>query len=861
AGMPDVAPLPALANGHVTFGYFGRTVRLNDAVIEAWSRILHAVPNARLVLNNSPFAEAAGRERMAARFAAYGIARERLDLICTAPQPATWAAYGTIDIALDPFPHNAGTTTIEALWQGVPVVTLAGRPTVGRFGAAILHAVGLDDWVTDSIDAYVARAVAAAADPVALARVRAALRPDFQASPLHDARGLARAIEAAYRALWDAWRGADVQTMHRLYAAGDRTGACAAAREMLRANPGHPDALHVLAVVAFQDGDAETAIGLLRQADERADLLTDLGVMLRATGQHRAAEASYRRALALKPDLVAAWGNLGNLLLDLVRPAEAERAFAEGLALAGAQPWLLRGRALALMTRQEMEQAEPLLRQALALAPDDAEVHETLGVLLGQTGRPVEAEAHHRAGLPGLRDRQRGLGNLAICLQAQGRHQEAEACHRQAIAIRPDYASGHGNLLFALNYRHDLSAEDIFAEYQRWNEQHARALAPRAERFELDLTPGRRLRVGYVSPDFRRHVAALFAEPLLAAHDRSRIELFCYADVAVEDEATGRFRALADHWRATSGMNDAALAETVRRDRIDVLVDLAGHTGSNRLLAFARRPAPVQIAYILGHGTTTGMSAMDAFLADEALVPHGADALFSERLVRLTRIPLVYQPPETMPAVAPLPALSAGHVTFGYFGRVERLNPRVIAVWSRILAAVPGARLVLNAAPFGEAAFRDLYVRRFAEHGIAAERLSLICTVPQSRTWAEYGAIDIALDPFPHNAGTTTIEALWLGVPVLSLLDRPTVGRFGASILGAVGLSDWVAPDDNAYVARAVAAASDLDALSCLRAGLRARFEASPLRDAAGLAREVEDAFQLLWHAWRDRACLPVAAE
>jgi predicted O-linked N-acetylglucosamine transferase (SPINDLY family) len=308
-------------------------------------------------------------------------------------------------------------------------------------------------------------------------------------------------------------------------------------------------------------------------------------------------------------------------------------------------------------------------------------------------------------------------------------------------------------------------------------------------------------------------------------------------------------------------MRDEALAEMIRRDRIDVLVDLAGHTGSNRLLTFARRPAPVQVEYILGHGTTTGMSAMDAFFADDALAPPNADELFSERLIRLPRIPLVYQPPAAMPRVTGLPALLSGRVTFGYFGRVERINQRVIATWSRILTSVPGSRLVLNSLPFMEAAFRDLFIAKFAEHDISPDQLSLVCTRPQSVTWAAYGEIDIALDPFPHNAGTTTIEALWQGVPVVSRADRPSVGRFGASILGAVGLADWVASDDDAYVARAVAAAADLDALAAMRAGLRARVAASPLRDADGLARAVEDAYRALWDDWRVRAQLPIAAE
>jgi predicted O-linked N-acetylglucosamine transferase (SPINDLY family) len=859
--MPSVAPLPAPAKGCVTFGYFGRTVRLNEAVVAVWSRILHAVPGSRLVLNSAPYAEPAGRADWTGRFAAHDIGPEQLELVCTTPQPRTWAAYGAIDIALDPFSHNAGTTTIEALWQGVPVLTLAGRPTVGRFGAAILHAIGLDDWVTSDVDAYVARAIAAAADLDALAALRAALRPRMAASPFLDAAGLARAVERAYRDLWDEWREGAVPCLHRQYASGDHDAARGLAERLIARNPTQADALHVLGALAYGAGDAAAAAALLSRAPERADILSDLGVMQRAQGHPGVAEQTLRRALALDPTLVPALGNLGNALMDLGRAEEAGTVLIQALALAPDRPWLQRSLALALLARQDVAGAEAQLRRALTVAPDDAEAHETLGALLSQSGRPIEAEQHHRAALPRLKDKARCLSNLAVALQMQARHVETERCYREALALRPDYASGHGNLLFALNYREDLTPEAIFAEYRCWDAQHARRLAPADPQFDLDRTPGRRLRLGYVSPDFRQHAAAFFAEPLLAARDRGQVELFCYAEVPIEDATTARFQSLADHWRPTSGRSDADMAAMIRQDRIDVLIDLAGHTASNRLPVFARKPAPVQIEYILGHGYTSGMAAMDGFLADPTLAPPGADALFSEQLIRLSRIPLAYRPPDGMPPVAPLPAATSGHVTLGYFGRPERLNQCVIAAWSRILVALPDARLVLNSRNFAEAAFRDLFAARFAAHGVRHQRLDLIATAPQPRTWEAYGLIDIALDPFPHNAGTTTIEALWQGVPVLTLAGRRTVGRFGASILHAVELDDWITGDVDTYVARAVAAASDIGTLAHLRANLRGRVASSPLLDAASLARGVELTCRVLWDAWRAAPPLELAAD
>ncbi|HEY3846056.1 MAG TPA: tetratricopeptide repeat protein, partial [Acetobacteraceae bacterium] len=625
--------------------------------------------------------------------------------------------------------------------------------------------------------------------------------------------------------------------------------------------PAQADALHVLGALAYGAGDVAAAAALLSRTPERADILSDLGVMQRAQGNPAAAEQTLRRALALDPGLVPALGNLSNVLLDQGRAGEAEAVLLQAIQHAPGQPWLRRSLALALLARNDVAGAETQLRQALAIAPDDAEVHETLGALLSQSGRPVEAEQHHRAALPGLKDKHRCLSNLAIALQMQARHAETERCYREALALRPDYPSGHGNLLFALNYREDLTPEAIFAEYRCWDAQHARRLAPADPQFDLDRTPGRKLRLGYVSPDFRQHAAALFAEPLLAAHDRNEVELFCYAEVPIEDATTARFRLLADYWRPTSGISDADMAAMIRQDRIDVLIDLAGHTAANRLLVFARKPAPVQIEYILGHGYTSGMSAMDAFLADTALAPPGAEALFTERLARLSRIPLAYRPPDGMPPVAPSPAASNGPVTFGYFGRPERLNESVVATWSRIVNALPDSRLVLNSRNFAEAAFRELFAGRFAAHGVAGEHLAMIATAPQPRTWEAYGLIDIALDPFPHNAGTTTIEALWQGVPVVTLAGRPTVGRFGASILHAVGLDEWITGDADAYVARAVAAASDRDALALLRPTLRPLVAASPLLDAAGLARGVEFVCRALWDAWCAAPALELAAD
>src|SRR5579872_3618822 len=588
-------------------------------------------------------------------------------------------------------------------------------------------------------------------------------------------------------------------------------------------------------------------------AAEPADpiALCNLGTALERDGQHAEAAKQLRAAIALDPGCGEAWHRLGHAMRELGKYPEALHAYHKAAIHLPNSAETHGDYGAMLFGLNRNQEAYEELHHALTLDPSNASAHGNLSALLLRTGYPIAAESECRAAIAREPMQYRWLTNLGVALLMQCRFSEAAECSRKALAQNPDYAIARGNLLFDLTYRTDLSATSIFAEFQEWDRRHARPLAPTNQNFALDRSPGRKLRVGYVSADFRQHAVALFAEPLLRAHDRTCVELYLYSGVAAEDATTQRFRALADQWCNTVALNDAQLAERIRGDRIDVLVDLSGHSACNRLLTFARRPAPVQVAYLLGHGYTTGLTQMDAFLADAALAPPGSEAFFSERIIRLPRIPLAYEPPHDMPPVEPLPAPKRGRVTFGYFGRTERLNDQVISAWARILSATPGARLVLNNLPFHEPAFRSLFLARFARHGIASERLDLVYTEPQARTWAAYGAIDIALDPFPHNAGTTTIEALWQGVPVVSLAGRPSFGRLGASILHAVGLDDWVTDDLDQYVARAIAAAADLPALARLREQLRPRMERSPLRDASGLARSIERSFRMLWDEWR----------
>lgn len=604
----------------------------------------------------------------------------------------------------------------------------------------------------------------------------------------------------------------------------------------------------------FTNGQADRAVALCREhvqqnpSDPQGwDLL---GIMYYNLRQHRPALEAVARARDLAPEDPRILGHLGAVLKAMGRLPEAEKAILASLDRAPENPEVLNNYGNLLSDMHRAFEAEEAFRRVIALDPGNASAYGNMAYTMFLLGRNNEGEAFARRGLKVDPDSALLQNSMGSAIMGQDRMVEAAGYFRRAVELDPGFTVAHSNLLFCRNYDPEASAEEIFADYRAWDDLHGRPLVPAQPVYDNDRDPERKIRLGLVSPDFRRHAANFFLEPLLEAHDRNQVELYLYGMVAAPDRHTERYKELATAWRNVTGLSDEEMATQIREDRIDILVDLAGHTAKHRLTAFALRPAPVMVAYLVGLGYTTGMSVFDGFFADDAMAPPDAAHLFSEPVLRLTRFPMTYRPPAEMPAVGPLPAARGQGITFGSFCRTVRINARVIRAWARILQAVPGSRLMLNTKSFAEAETRQTYRDLFAREGIAAERLQLVYTQPQSVTWEAYNAVDIALDPFPHNAGTTTFEALWMGVPVITRMDRPSVGRFGASILHSLGYPEWVAPDDDGYVRRAVALAGDVKALAAIRHGLRERMRSSPLLDARGLAREMEGHYRRLWRGW-----------
>jgi predicted O-linked N-acetylglucosamine transferase (SPINDLY family) len=470
-----------------------------------------------------------------------------------------------------------------------------------------------------------------------------------------------------------------------------------------------------------------------------------------------------------------------------------------------------------------------------------------------------EAELHYRRSIE-LRSRfATAYSHLAFILRLLDRADEADALYRKALEIDPkepaaSYALSSGRLM-ALHYRADAAAETILAEHRRWGDALiAQQRGPRAA-FPNGPDPDRPLRVGYVSPDFRQHSVIHFLEPLLAHHDRQAFEVTAYAEVAEPDAVTQRFQALTQRWRSTVGLSDSALRRQVRDDRIDILIDLAGHTGSSRITAFAVKPAPVTATW-LGYPGTTGLSTIDYRFTDEQADPTGiAEGHHTERLVRLPDGFLCYQPPTGTTSVTPTPVLTKGFVTFGSFNYPEKVTPEVVETWAAILWEVPGSRLLLKGWHFGDPAIRRRYLDEFAAGGIMPGRVELRALIPGMIEHLRlYDEIDIALDPFPYNGTTTTCESLWMGVPVVTLVGDRHAARVGSSLLGQIGLTELAAPDRGAYIRIGTGLARDTQRLNALRLGLRDRMRASALMDAPRFSKSFEAALRAMWRAWCARS-------
>ncbi|MHA1598042.1 MAG: O-linked N-acetylglucosamine transferase, SPINDLY family protein [Alphaproteobacteria bacterium] len=588
-------------------------------------------------------------------------------------------------------------------------------------------------------------------------------------------------------------------------------------QEILGSVPEHPDALHLLGVIASQSGDHEAAITLIGRAvghkPDFAAAHNNLGAAFQDLGRIDDAIASYRQAIVCKPDFAEAHNNLGH---ELTASGHFEDAVAS-------------------------------CRTALACKPDYADAHNNLGAALLELGRLDDAISHFQAAIAVRPDFAEAHLNLGIADKQLGLLDAAIASFRRALKLRPGYGVAERYLTYALLNVPGLPPQYLFEEHLRLTRNHVPddTTPPPAN----DADPERRLRIGYLSSDFRNHPVGHNMLGLMHAHDRDRFEIFCYGDVPSPDAMTAQLRGLADHWRDIVRKPDSAVADMARADGIDILVSLAGRFDRNRPQVCARRVAPVQVS--LFDGATSGLREMDYWITDDFLNPADTAEIFTEHLCHL---PVLYQHPEIAdsPPLGPPPAERNGFISFGSFNNPAKINPDVIALWAKVLQSVAGSRLLLKSRElYDQPSLRRRMLDGFAAAGIAEDRLTLLASHDTlSEHLKHYDDVDIALDPFPFTGATTTFEALWMGVPVITLTGDTFIQRMSGSILRHLGLVDLIVETPDAYVARATALAADLPRLKNLRAGLRDRIIASPLSDAPAYARSIEAAYRDMWRTW-----------
>jgi len=535
---------------------------------------------------------------------------------------------------------------------------------------------------------------------------------------------------------------------------------------------------------------------------------------LQLTGEFERAEAEFKRAIDLDPNYANAYQNFGSLLIETGQTKDGIHA----------------------------------LRRAIKIQPNHAQAFANLSAGLNiQSQHQDAAEAARRALeiAPDLADAQ---NNLGAALRALGDHTGAEAAYRRAASLDPTHSKAHSNLIYSLDFNAAYDVRDHQAERQRWYQKHGKPLSSKIHPHSNEATAKRRLQIGYVSADFRHHSATNGFGPMLLSYDHSEFDIVCYACNFEQDSVTERFRVVATKWRNCARMNDAELATQIRKDKIDILVDLSGHSAGNRLLVFARKPAPVQVT-AWGFGTGTGLPTIDYFLTDEIVAPKSEHHMYAET-IRFLPSHIPYMAPIPSPNIVKPPHLANGYVTFGSFNRIEKMNDAALAAWSEILSRAPNARLIIKSQALDRETVLKDFTARMTKAGIGSDKFELLGGDPQPEHLAKHTLVDIMLDPFPHGGGVSSADSLWMGVPVIALRGNTIPGRLGASVLHALGLDEFIAGSREEYIEIAIRLAGDPSYLTELRSSLRDRIVASPVGNPSLYVGAVEYLYRDIWTKW-----------
>ncbi len=795
---PDIVTAPVLNTGHITFGSFNAVHKINPELIALWCQVLNAVTHSRMVLKSKVFIDNKIVEDFRSQFALHGITADRLDLRSRSPYVEMLAEYGDIDITLDTFPFNGGATTCEALWMGVPVITLEGNTPISRQSKSFMYAVGYPEWVASTPGDFVAIASRLAADVIGMQLVRASLRQKMSKSSLCDTKLFTQNLEALYRQIWQKWcyEQPDFKftslkkfTVDELFSAG---------------------------VASLKDNDTQRAVQLFRKVLSRrpghAEASNNLGVSLKRSGEYSQSLKAFRKAIRHDPMCLDAYVNLGCAYLD----------------------------------KGDFSRAEKIFHLGLRIAPDNCDLLVNLGVVYRLMSRLDKSRVVFEQVLRIDKQNLGALSQMALVRSASGDMPSAIEFLRTALEIEPENSTIISALVALLLYMENTQQEEVYLLSRKFGNA-LDLVSPSKNNFSSCRVDCEQLRIGFVSADFKNHPVGMLLVSLFKEYNTSRLSFYCYNNGSKSDNLTNWFQSVSCGWHDIFGMEDDAVSTLIRNDGIDILVDLSGHTSWHRLSLFNKRQAPVQVTW-MGYSHTTGLSTMDYIIADNYFIYPKDEQWFTERVAYLPHNRFCFTPPPPYPEVTELPYEDNGYITFGSFNNIAKFSEQVVAVWARILHEVPNSRLILKYKAFNDVTVRKNICNRFRLYGISSRRLDLRTASNMYFMMAEYGDIDIALDPFPFTGGMTSLLSLWMGVPVITLSGELPISRQTKSFLTPVGLSDLAVENYDEYIACAVALAKDTVRLKGIRGNLRETMSESSLCDAKEFAQSIENLFFKLWH-------------
>ena len=831
--MLPLKPLPMLTNQHVTFGCFNNINKLNPMMVTIWAEILNAVPNSKLLLKFREGRDLKVQAYYRNLFEEHGIAnaKERIMISGWVTNAEHFELYNRVDIALDTYPYNGTTTTCEAFLMGVPIITLTGEHHASRVGLDLLSRLKLDSFAAKNPTEYVKKAAALASEPEGLAHIRATMRQRLAASPLCDDRKISSDIENTYRKMWQDYCGSK--------------------------------GLEITESDTQENADYKPQ----RHSDR---VLMNLAVdgrkpVKRAFGGPVQSSCDPKQLLRIEQWTWPDWLKEASSFIsqgELTKAIEllSEEAIEKHIeATTPPETEFIRYVAAGLLNKShQYRRAEAMYKEALVAMPKNIAIYNELAALCREQGRVSEAVDYLTTAAKIDPDQAKIWCNLGANLMRLGQPEKAISLLRKASEKLPDNNIASSNLLLSMHYVQEIDRKTLFEESKQWAERNFPTHLARTQHTNTP-DPDRRLRIGYISPDFREHSVTFFFEPLLDGHHRENVEVYGYGSIAVPDKATKRLKEKFDVYRPIQKLTDLEVADMIATDEIDILVDLAGHTGNTRVYVLGYKPAPVQATW-LGYPDTTGMSQIDYRITDAIADPPGSEAFYSEELIYLPDGFLCYGPGERMPPGARLPALEKGYITFGAFHEIGKINPAVIELWSRILKATKDSKLMLKFIVGRDDEIRKMYLQHFEKQGIAPERIEIHGWLPLSEHLKLYNQVDISLDTFPYNGTTTTCQSLLMGVPVISLAGEHHMSRVSLDILSRLDMQFFAAATGDDYVKKAVALAEKPEALAKIRETMRMRMAASPLCNRELFTNHIEQAYRTMWRKWCKKQGAPISS-